>query len=73
MTADDLIAARLAGGHSQGNAALICGVGKRTYWQWENGKPPKPLVLEAAIRRLRESPKHEAKATDRPLRDPRGS
>jgi len=46
-------AARLRLGFTQAEAAAVCGVSARAYWQWEAGKSTLGVTLEGALARLR--------------------
>ena len=48
-----LKAARLRLGLTQAEAAAVCGVSPRAYWQWEAGKSTLDVTLEGALVRLR--------------------
>jgi transcriptional regulator with XRE-family HTH domain len=47
-----LKAARLRLGLTQAEAAAVCGVSARAYWQWEAGKSTLDVTLEGALERL---------------------
>jgi len=44
-------------GLTQTEAALVCDVSPRTYWQWEAGKSTLDVALEGALARLRSAKK----------------
>lgn len=50
---EQLKAARLRLGLTQAEAASVCGVSARAYWQWEAGKSTLDVTLEGALERLR--------------------
>lgn len=50
---EQLKAARLRLGLTQVEAAAVCGVSPRAYWQWEAGKSTLDVTLEGALERLR--------------------
>ena len=50
-------AARLRLGLTQAEAAAVCGVSARAYWQWEAGKSTLEVTLEGALERLRAAKK----------------
>lgn len=50
-------AARLRLGLTQAEAAAVCGVSPRAYWQWEAGKSTLEVALEGALERLRAAKK----------------
>lgn len=54
---EQLKAARLRLGLTQAEAAAVCGVSARAYWQWEAGKSTLDVTLEGALERLRASKK----------------
>ena len=54
---DQLKAARLRLGLTQAEAAAVCGVSARAYWQWEAGKSTLDVTLEGALERLRTAKK----------------
>lgn len=45
-------AARLRLGLTQAEAAAVCGVSPRAYWQWEAGKSTLDVTLEGTLHRL---------------------
>jgi len=54
---EQLKAARLRLGLTQAEAAAVCGVSPRAYWQWEAGKSTLAVTLEGALARLRTAKK----------------
>lgn len=54
---EQLKAARLRLGLTQAEAATVCGVSARAYWQWEAGKSTLDVTLEGALERLRSAKK----------------
>lgn len=54
---EQIKAARLRLGLTQAEAAAVCGVSPRAYWQWEAGKSTLEVTLEGALVRLRSSKK----------------
>lgn len=50
---EQIKAARLRLGLTQAEAAAVCGVSPRAYWQWEAGKSALEVTLEGALARLR--------------------
>ena len=50
---EQLKAARLRLGLTQAEAAAVCEVSHRAYWQWEAGKSTLAVTLEGALERLR--------------------
>ena len=55
---EQIKAARLRLGLTQAEAAAVCGVSARAYWQWEAGKSTLDVTLEGALERLRTSKRH---------------
>ena len=49
---EQLKAARLRLGLTQAEAASVCGVSPRAYWQWESGYSALTVTLEGALARL---------------------
>lgn len=49
---EQIKAARLRLGLIQAEAAAVCGVSARAYWQWEAGKSTLDVTLEGALERL---------------------
>ncbi len=54
---EQIKAARLRLGLTQAEAAAVCRVSPRAYWQWEAGKSTLDVTLEGALERLRTSKK----------------
>ena len=54
---EHLKAARLRLALTQAEAAVVCGVSPRAYWQWEAGKSTLAVTLEGALERLRAAKK----------------
>ena len=54
---EQIKAARLRLGITQSEAAAVCGVSSRAYWQWEAGKSTLDVTLEGALERLRAAKK----------------
>ena len=54
---EQLKAARLRLGLTQAEAAAVCEVSPRAYWQWEAGKSTLQVTLEGALERLRATKK----------------
>lgn len=60
---EQLKAARLRLGLTQAEAAAVCEVSPRAYWQWEAGKSALAVALEGALERLRATkPARESKS-----------
>jgi transcriptional regulator with XRE-family HTH domain len=54
---EQIKSARLRLGLTQAEAAAVCGVSARAYWQWEAGKSTLDVTLEGALERLRSAKK----------------
>ena len=64
---EQLKAARLRLGLTQAEAAAVCEVSPRAYWQWEAGKSALAVTLEGALERLRATiPARKQRGQNRP-------
>ena len=62
--------ARLRLGLTQAEAAAVCEVSPRAYWQWEAGKSTLGVTLDGALERLRTSKKRPKAKGQNDLRQP---